>query len=76
MPTRAHLRLCVLATLAVIVMLAGCRSRDNCYKTYPADSPTDRALNPEDSKPSVEPAPTQPTAETLPPPSNPNHGPR
>jgi len=59
------------------IALVGCRSKDNCYKTYPAsDSPTERAMNPDDDRPKVEPAPAGPTAETLPPPSNPNNVPR
>lgn len=82
MPAPRSLRslspLAILLTSAVLALLAGCRSRDNCYKTYPgdADSPTERALHPDDEKPKVEPAPTHPTAETLPPPSNPNNVPR
>lgn len=63
----------VLASMA----FAGCRAKDDCYKTYPgADSPTERALQPDDGRPKVEPAPTGPTAETLPPPRNPNNVPR
>lgn len=58
--------------------MASCRGRDNCYKTYPKDegSPTERALSPDEEKPKVEPAPTGPTADTLPPPRNPNNVPR
>lgn len=75
---RSLRRVLWLSGLAVISGAAGCRSRDNCYKTYPNDenSPTNRALNPGDEKPKVEPAPTAPTAETLPPPRNPNNVPR
>jgi hypothetical protein len=65
-------------TLTVVISLAtGCRAKDDCYKTYPdAESPTERALEPDDGRPKVEPAPTGPTAETLPPPRNPNNVPR
>jgi hypothetical protein len=79
MPTlRFRSSLAILLTSATLALLAGCRSRDNCYKTYQddPDSPTGRALNPDDEKPKVEPAPTRPTAETLPPPMNPNNVPR
>lgn len=57
--------------------LVGCRSKDNCYKTYPhTDSPTERAMNPDDESPEIEHAPAGPTAQTLPRPSNPNAAPR
>lgn len=64
---------------ATITLLAiGCRSRDNCYKTYPdrAASPTEAAMNPQDEDPKVPPAPTRHTADSLPPPRNPNNVPR
>lgn len=75
---RSRTAFAILLTSAALTLLAGCRSRDNCYKTYEGDpdSPTGRALNPDDDKPKVEPAPTGPTAETLPPPRNPNNVPR
>ncbi len=76
---QARVRWALIASVAAIsASTAACRSRDNCYKTYPdgAASPTDAAMNPHDERPKVEPAPTRPTADSLPPPSNPNNVPR
>ena len=72
-------RVPLLLLVATISTLAiGCRSRNNCYKTYPdsVDSPTDAAMNPQDEDPKVPPAPTRHTADSLPPPRNPNNVPR
>ena len=69
---------CPIGAATCVLALAGCRAADDCYKTYPeqSDSPTERAMSPQDDRPKVEPAPDRPTAETLPPPSNPNNVPR
>lgn len=79
MPARTfRAAVAILACFAIsATSLVGCRPKDNCYKTYPhADSPTERAMNPDDDAPEIEHAPAGPTAQTLPRPSNPNAAPR
>jgi hypothetical protein len=68
--------LTVLAALSLLALPA-CRSRDNCYKTYPNEiSPTDEALGKDGDEPKVEHGPTAPVANTLPPPPGPTNTPR
>lgn len=76
---RSRRSISILASLAALSLLTlpACRSRDNCYKTYPNEiSPTDEALGKDGDEPKVEHGPTAPVANTLPPPPGPTNAPR